>query len=180
MSTKRMIYISLFICLLTICSWITVPFTVPFTMQTFAVFCVLLMLGGKDGMIVIALYIFLGLVGVPVFSGFRGGIGHLLGPTGGYILGFLATALFYRMFEKKIENNPKITFSVLVLGLFLCYVIGSVWFGYVFISRGTKYSIISIFTMCVFPYILPDLAKLFLAIRLSGYLKPVLDLRKSN
>ena len=78
--------------LIVVCSWLTVPFTVPFTMQTFAIFFTVCLLGPWQGMISILVYILLGAVGVPVFSGFRGGLDALLGPTGGYILGFLATA----------------------------------------------------------------------------------------
>jgi biotin transport system substrate-specific component len=83
--------------LIIICSWLTVPFAVPFTMQTFAVYCALLLLGGRRGLLAVLLYILLGAFGLPVFSGFRGGIGALLGPTGGYILGFLLCALLFRL-----------------------------------------------------------------------------------
>ena len=66
-------YISLAAVLIAACSWISVPLTVPFTLQTFAVFCVLELLGGKRGTAAIGLYILLGAVGVPVFAGFTGG-----------------------------------------------------------------------------------------------------------
>ena len=83
LSTRKLAYTALMAVVLCICSWITVPFAVPFTMQTFAVFCSLLLLGGKLGTLSIGVYILLGMVGLPVFSGFRGGIGHIIGPTGG-------------------------------------------------------------------------------------------------
>ena len=70
LSVRRMAYVALMTALLCICAWITVPFTVPFTMQTFAVFAALLLLGGRDGTLTIGLYLLLGLVGLPVFSGF--------------------------------------------------------------------------------------------------------------
>ena len=80
-----------------ICSWISIPAAVPFTMQTFAAFFVLSALGGKRGTITILTYIFLGAVGVPVFAQFTSGIGILLGNTGGYIVGFIFIGLNYRL-----------------------------------------------------------------------------------
>ncbi len=90
-----MVQIALFAAIIAVCSWIQIPMTVPFTMQTFAVFCALTTLGGKGGTISILIYIVLGAVGVPVFAGFTGGIGILFGTTGGYIIGFLFTGLLY-------------------------------------------------------------------------------------
>lgn len=90
-----MVQIALFAAIIAVCSWIQIPMTVPFTMQTFAVFCALATLGGKGGTISILIYIVLGAVGVPVFAGFTGGIGILFGTTGGYIIGFLFTGLLY-------------------------------------------------------------------------------------
>ena len=67
----------IFAALLAICAWITIPFAaVPFTLQTFCVFAALGLLGGKRGTIAIAVYLLLGAVGVPVFSGFQGEIGR--------------------------------------------------------------------------------------------------------
>ena len=74
-----MVQIALFAAIIAVCSWIQIPMTVPFTMQTFAVFCALATLGGKGGTISILIYIVLGAVGVPIFAGFTGGIGILCG-----------------------------------------------------------------------------------------------------
>ena len=76
-------YTALFTVLLAVCAWITVPLTVPFTLQTFGVFAALGVLGGRRGTYAVAAYLLLGLAGLPVFSGFRGGPGVLLGTTGG-------------------------------------------------------------------------------------------------
>lgn len=92
MKTRDMALIAAFAAVITVCAWISVPAAVPFTLQTFAVFLAVGLLGGKRGTIAVAVYILLGAVGVPVFSGFNGGLGALLGITGGYILGFLAAA----------------------------------------------------------------------------------------
>ena len=81
-------YTALFTVLLAVCTWISVPVPpVPFTLQTFAVFAALGTLGGRRGTYAVGAYLLLGLAGAPVFSGFQGGAGVLLGATGGYILG---------------------------------------------------------------------------------------------
>ena len=85
--------IGLFTAVMAVCSWISIPATVPFTLQTFAVFLTCGLLGGRRGTLTVLVYLLLGAIGLPVFSGFTGGIGHLAGPTGGYIIGFIFSAL---------------------------------------------------------------------------------------
>lgn len=128
MSIKRMSLVAMMTCLLIICSWLTIPAAVPFTMQTFAVFCSLLLLGGKSGLTSLVLYIFMGIVGIPVFSGFQGGIGHIVGPTGGYIIGLIAAAVFYRLLEPLFAKGVKIQLAALIGGLLICYLFGTLWF----------------------------------------------------
>ena len=77
--TYDMVYIAVFAVVMAICSWISIPATVPFTLQTFGVFLAVGVLGGKRGTLSILVYILLGAVGVPVFAGFSGGIGSLFG-----------------------------------------------------------------------------------------------------
>ena len=91
--TRDIAYIAFFAVVIAVCSWISIPTVVPFTLQTFAVFLTVGVLGGKRGTLAVFVYILLGVCGVPVFSGFSGGIGVLLGQTGGYIAGFLFSAL---------------------------------------------------------------------------------------
>lgn len=76
-----MVYIAVFAVLIAICSWISIPTTVPFTLQTFAIFLAVGVLGGKRGSLSVLIYILLGAVGIPVFAGFSGGFGTLLGST---------------------------------------------------------------------------------------------------
>jgi biotin transport system substrate-specific component len=157
-SIRDMIYIALMAVVIALCSWLSVPAAIPFTMQTFAVFCALLLLGGKRGFFAVCLYILLGAVGLPVFSGFRGGIGVLLGPTGGYILGFLLTAVLYWLLEKKVR--PLVP---LIAGLLLCYLFGTLWFVYVYSSGGKEIGFGAALGLCVVPYLIPDAIKLLLA-----------------
>jgi len=93
--TLSMTYTALFVVVMAVCSWITIPMTVPFTLQTFGVYMTLLLLGGRRGTLAIGIYLLLGTVGAPVFAGFAGGPGSLLGPTGGYLIGFLVMGLCY-------------------------------------------------------------------------------------
>ena len=96
--TVDLAYIALFAVLMAVCAWITIPIPKPFvqfTLQTFAVFMALITLGGRRGLYVTVVYLLMGAVGVPVFSGFRGGLSVLLDTTGGYIIGFVASALVY-------------------------------------------------------------------------------------
>ena len=155
--------IAMMTCLITVCSWLTIPAAVPFTMQTFAVSCSLLLLGGKAGLTAIGVYVFMGCVGLPVFSGFRGGIGHIVGPTGGYIIGFIFTAVFYLLLEPLFHKGSKIQLVVLAGGLIICYLIGTMWFRVVFGMQGVSYSFGMAFSLCVLPYIIPDAIKIALA-----------------
>ena len=128
LSPKDMALIALFAAVITVCSWISVPAAVPFTLQTFAVFTAALLLGGRRGLWAVVLYIFLGAVGLPVFSGFRGGFGALLGPTGGYILGFILSVLVIWAVTARAGNSPWVQLLGMVLALAVCYAFGTAWF----------------------------------------------------
>lgn len=96
-----MVLSSLFAALTAVCAWISLPIPpVAFTLQTFAVGLTLGILGGKWGTVSILLYLLLGAVGLPVFSGFQSGAVALPGPTGGFLWGFLAGGLVYWLLEK--------------------------------------------------------------------------------
>ena len=164
LSLRAMAQIAMMAVIISICSWITVPFAVPFTMQTFAVFAALLLLGGKLGTIAIGLYLLLGLVGLPVFSGFRGGVGHLLGPTGGYLIGFLFTGLAHLLLQPLTDKcGGAARIALLFAEHAVCYLVGTVWFVAVCASAGTHYGFFAALSLCVLPYVLPDLVKILLA-----------------
>ena len=132
--TVDLAYAALFAVLLMVCAWINIPLTVPFTLQTFGVFAALGTLGGRRGTLAILAYLLLGLVGLPVFSGFQGGPGVLLGTTGGYILGFLASALLYWGMTARLGDRPAVTAAAMVLGLLVCYAFGTAWFVAVYLQ----------------------------------------------
>lgn len=165
--TIDMIYVAVGAVLLTVCSWITVPMTVPFTLQTFAVFSVLLILGGYRGTLSILIYMMMGAVGLPVFSGFKGGVGVLFGNTGGYIIGFLFTGLVYIAMTKLIGKKLFIEITALTLGLFVCYAFGTAWFRFLYIRNTGDVGLLTVLTWCVFPFIIPDICKMILAFVIS-------------
>ena len=98
--TQDIAYIAIFTALMAVCSWISIPTAIPFTLQTMAVFLAVGLLGGKRGTLAVTAYVLLGAVGAPVFANFSGGIGILLGQTGGYILGFIGSALVIWAMER--------------------------------------------------------------------------------
>ena len=97
--------IGIFAAMISICSWITIPATVPFTLQTMGIFTAIGILGGQRGTLAVLTYILLGAVGIPVFSGFSGGIGIIFGTTGGYIIGFLFSAILMWGIEAIFGRN---------------------------------------------------------------------------
>ncbi|MBO6242782.1 MAG: biotin transporter BioY [Butyrivibrio sp.] len=169
-----LVYIAIGAALIAICSWISIPTAVPFTLQTFAVFFVLLALGGERGTLATLVYVLLGAVGVPVFAGFSGGIGVLLGNTGGYIIGFLLTGLIYILFTKFFKKNIVMKVIALVLGLAVCYAFGTAWFMHVYMKSSGEVGLLTVLGWCVFPFIIPDLLKLALAVVISKRIEPVI------
>ena len=171
-STRDLVLCAMFAGLLAVCSWISVPAAVPFTLQTFAVFLTLLLLPARQGLLTIAVYLLLGAVGLPVFSGFKSGPAALFGPTGGYLTGFLLTGLTCLLFELCGKNTAKDRIFSLVIGLLVCYTAGTVWF--VLTYTAGEMTVGKALSMCVLPFLIPDAVKLALAALLAGRLRPVI------
>ena len=162
-----LVVIALFVALMAICAWITIPAAVPFTMQTFGVFLALLLLGGKRGAICMTVYVLLGAVGVPVFSSFSA----FLGSTGGYLVGFIVSALLMWALTGFARRSRWTLAVAMAVSLLACYAFGTVWFVVVSVRAGKAMTFGAALSMCVLPYILPDAAKLWLAYFLSKRLK---------
>ncbi len=162
-----LVYIAMFAVLIAICSWIAIPSAVPFTMQTFGVFCTVGILGGKRGTIAVLIYILLGAVGIPVFAQFHSGIATLFGTTGGYIIGFLFGALIYWLITTLLGSKLVPMAVGMVAGLLVCYAFGTLWFMQVYSQSKEAIGVVTALGWCVFPYIIPDLTKIVLAIILS-------------
>lgn len=160
--------------ILALCAWISIPAAVPFTLQTFGIFLVLAVLGPRQGTASILVYILLGLIGLPVFAGFSGGPGALLGPTGGYILGFAFIGIICLLTEKLPLPDTARLITGTLLGLVVCYAFGTLWFLQVAAMGGKVYSLPAVLGMCVAPFVLPDCIKLALALTVGRRLARVL------
>ena len=170
MKAKHMALCGLFAALLAVSAWISIPMgDLVISLQTFGIFLTLGLLGGKRGTLTVLVYLLLGAVGAPVFSGFRGGLGALLGTTGGYIFGFMLTALVYWLITS-LSNTPTARLCAMVLGLLLCYICGSYWYMARYLSSGTV-TFGLVLLRCVLPYLIPDGIKLALAWFLTAKLK---------
>ena len=165
-SATDLTYAALGAVMIAVCSWISIPTTVPFTMQTFAIFCVTLLLGGRRSLLAVGVYLLLGAAGVPVFAGFTAGLGILLGNTGGYMVGFLFIGPLYglavRLFGKKLWAEA----AALLLGMAVCYAFGTAWFMLVYARTEGAVGLMTALGWCVVPFLLPDLLKLVLAFTL--------------
>lgn len=170
MKAKNMALSALFAALIALCAWITVPAAdIAFTMQTFGVLLVLGLLGGKWGGVSVLVYLLLGAAGLPVFAAFQGGLGVLLGGSGGYIWGFLACAGVYWLITALLgEKRGRL--PGMVLGLLACYVCGCLWYSLGYLGGGSI-GIAAAFVKCVVPYLLPDAVKLLCAYLLAKRLK---------
>ncbi len=166
--------------IIAVCSQIVIPMTVPFTMQTFAVFCTLGLLGGKWGTVSVLLYILLGAAGVPVFGEFTGGLGIIMGTTGGYIIGFLFSALVYWGITNLFGNGLVSMTSAMAAGLLICYAFGTVWFMDVYARETEAVGLVTALSWCVFPFIVPDALKIALAVLITRRLSKYVGLKKQT
>ena len=171
-----LIITALFTALIAVSAQITIPWAVPFTLQSLGVFLASAILGWKKGTLSVAVYIMLGAVGLPVFSGFQGGLGVLFGITGGYIWGFLLTAVIVGMLCEGHSRKIWIKVLSMVLGLSVCYLLGTVWYWFY-----TDTDFMSALALCVLPFLIPDGAKVVVAVMLVNRLEKVAPvIRKNN
>jgi len=171
--------------LITVCSWISIPVgPVPVTLQTLAVLAVLLTIGGRRGTIAIAVFLALGAVGVPVFAGFKGGPAAFIGPTGGFLTGFIVSSLLFWLLEKlvfaRLMTTPakRIVFGIVNSLIFelVLYTVGVIWFMTVYAAQTGPVGLGTVLGWCVIPFIIPDLIKIVAASvigsRASRFVRP--------
>ena len=178
--SRSVAYVALSVALMAVGAWVTVPFgPVPFTLQTFAVMFALFALAPSEALAAIACYLVLGAVGLPVFSGFKGGIASLLGPTGGFIVGFLVAAAialgvayllrklpFFSATESKSFLGAKIQAGELARNILMGIVFLAVLyvFGWAWLSISAGMSIEAAFVAAVAPFVPIDACKMVLAV----------------
>lgn len=179
-NSREIALVALFASLLVLCSWISIPAPIPFSLQTFGVFLSLGILGGKLGTLSVGIYIIMGLVGLPVNAGFQGGITHLFSPTGGFLIGFLLSSLLFWLIEKVMRKSSITILLSMIIGLLTCYIAGVSWFMMIYSMNNKEASLSYALGLCVLPYIIPDIIKLILAYRLSLRLQKGLNPTKNK
>lgn len=138
---------------------------VPISFTNLAIYLSLYLLGWKKGTVSYVVYILIGMMGLPVFSGFSGGLGKLVGPTGGYIVGFIPMAVMAGLVIEK-SGHRMIQFAGMMVGTAVCYIFGTAWFCVVMDT-----SVAAALGMCVFPFIPGDIAKMLIAVTAGPMMK---------
>ncbi len=164
MSTLRIARCGLSIALLAVASSISIPLgPVPFTLQTLVLALLSIALGGRDATITVALYLVLGTLGLPVFSGFSGGIASLVGPTGGYLWGFLVgTVLAAAILRVGRLPERAREIAAVVAMLLVAYCLGTVQ-----LMMLMQLSLVEALTLAVVPFVVPDLVKLAVGVQIG-------------
>lgn len=155
------VLIALFSAIISVSAFISIPFfALPITMQSLGIALSLFLLGGKRGALSVLLYIFIGAVGLPVFSGFTGGFGALFGANGGFIFGFIIEAFIFLLLEALLPRNDYSKIIAYTISHIVLYFSGALWY---FLGFTGGESFLSVLSLLVLPYILPDIVKLFVA-----------------
>lgn len=166
-SVQKMAIIALVTAVLCILAPISIPVfisPVPISLGVLAIYLTAYVLSPLDATISVIIFILLGTFGLPVFSGYSGGLSKLVGPTGGYIIGFLFTVYISSLF---IHMKKGIIFDVIgmITGLALCYILGTIWFSY---QQGKGF--IASLLLCVVPFLIGDAIKIIVAVILGTQL----------
>ena len=167
---KLMIYSALMATLTAVGAYIAIPIgPVPIVLQNLFIMLAGLLLGGRWALISIGVYLLAGLVGLPVFAGGTGGIGKLLGPTGGYLVGFAAAAYWIGTISEKGNRSVLVDIFAMVSGTLIIYVFGVSWLTFV-----TGMSISKAIAVGMLPFLLGDALKIAVAIPVAKSLRPML------
>ena len=158
--------IALFAALISVSSLISIPLAVPITLQTLAIYLALYLIGPRRATLSVLLYISIGAVGLPVFSGMTGGVSRILDASGGFILGFVPLTLIYWLAVSLLPRRPLCRVIASVLSLIALYASGTIWYAFVYLSGA--HSISAVLLTAVVPFIIPDLLKIVLALILAS------------
>lgn len=170
MTAAMLVMCALFAALTGICSQIQIPLPmVPINLALFAVHLCGAVLGAKYGTFSMAVYVLLGMAGLPVFAGFTGGVGVLFGKTGGYIIGYILDAFIVGLIVARWGDGFFKCCIAMAAGLAACYIFGTLWFMHI-TGTGLWMSLV----YCVFPFLAGDAVKIGLAAYLTRRLKKAL------
>ena len=168
--TLDLALISLFAAVIAVLSLISIPFAIPFSMQSLGILFALAFLGGKRGSISILVYLSLGAVGLPIFAGANGGIGTFVGPTGGFLVGWLVAGLCTILIESTVKNTRAVKILSLSLALVISYTMGTAWY-IIYLGGFSEISLWSALITCTLPFVPFDVLKLVLAYKISNKIK---------
>lgn len=146
---------------------IPMPFSpVPISFTNLAIYFTVYVLGTKLGTLSYLIYLLLGFAGLPVFSGFTGGVAKLAGPTGGYLLGFIFMSIIAGYFIEKFTGKVALHVIGMILGTMVCYIFGTLW-----LSGQLGLSFAAGLGTGVLPYLPGDAVKIFLAVMMGPKLR---------
>lgn len=173
-SSRGKIYVMSMIAVMTAVTCVLAPLSipigeVPISFTNLVIYFTLYLLGWKRASVSYIVYMLIGMVGVPVFSGFAGGLGKLAGPTGGYIIGFLPMAVIAGLVIDHTHNRL-LQLLGMILGTAVCYALGTAWFCF-----STHTGVMAALWMCVIPFIVGDLVKMVLAMTMGPMIRERLE-----
>lgn len=166
---RRMLETALCTALLCILAPLVLPLTfsaVPLSLATWVVYIISAILGFKRGIICILLYLLIGSVGIPVFSGWEGGFQKIIGPTGGYLVGYVFLAGFTGFSSDNFGVNALTSFVFMIIGMLFCYTLGTLWLAHVM-----KLTIGQALMAGVIPYMPLEIVKLATAAPIAVKIK---------
>lgn len=164
LNIKRITYISILTCILCVVSPFSLNIgTIPITLSLFIICIIGIICKPYESLLAVILYIFIGLIGIPVFSSFTSGIGMIIGPTGGFIIGYIPCILIISLITRINKKQISLYFISTFLGTIVCYLIGTLWY-MLYANVTFKYSLL----ICVVPFVLFDIVKIILS-SLVGY-----------
>lgn len=133
------------------------------TLSLFIIYIIGMVSKPFESLLIIILYIFIGLIGIPVFSSFTSGIGMIIGPSGGYIIGYIPCILLISLITRMNKKQLLLYFISSIIGTIICYLIASLWY-MIYANVSFVYSLL----ICVVPFVLFDIVKIILS-SLIGY-----------
>lgn len=163
-------FVSICVALISVCAWITVPFAIPFTLQTFAICLIAAISPLKDSICAVLAYIAIGVCGLPIFSGFGAGPSVFIQPSGGYLIGFVFLVLIVGSCTNRFGRSLRVLIPSMSLGILFCYGFGMLFYLWFY----SDLSVWGAFLLCVVPFLIPDILKVTLAILLAKRLHPLL------
>lgn len=169
LSTRKLVLIALMTAITCIFAPMAIPIPVspvPISLTNLVIMISIYVLGFRDATISYIVYLLLGLVGLPVFSGFTGGLGKLAGPTGGYLIGFIFLALISGLFVDKFPKNRILAVVGMIIGMAVTYIFGTEW-----LAIQLKMSFVAALSVGVIPYLAGDAAKIIIAIIVGPVLR---------